>query len=44
MSEECVRIDDMELAKFFHDLFLSFMDFAIGIVPRSYSTHSTRPG
>jgi hypothetical protein len=42
MSEECVHIDDMELAKFFHDLFLSFMDFAIGIVPRSRIKKVTR--
>jgi hypothetical protein len=42
MSEECVRIDDIELAKFFHDLFLSFMDFAMGIVPRSRMKKVTR--
>ncbi len=42
MSEECIRIDDMELAKFFHDLFLSFMHFAMGIVPRSRMKKMTK--
>jgi hypothetical protein len=42
MSEECVSIEDMELAKFFHDLFLSFMDFTMGIVPRSRMKKVTR--
>lgn len=42
MSEECVRIEDMELARFFHDLFLSFMDFAMAIVPRSRMKKVTR--
>jgi len=35
MSEECVCVEDMDLAKFFHDLFLSFMDFSMGVVPSS---------
>jgi hypothetical protein len=42
MSAECVRIDDMDLAKFFHDIFLSFMDFAMGVVPRSRMKKVTR--
>jgi hypothetical protein len=42
MSEECVRIDDMKLAKFFHDLLLSFMDIVMGSVPRSRMKKVTR--
>ena len=42
MSEECVRIDNIELARFFHDLLLSFMDFSMGIVPRSRMKKVTR--
>jgi len=42
MSEECVRVDNIELAKFFHDLFLSFMAFAMGVVPRSRMKKVTR--
>lgn len=35
MSEECVHIEDIDLAKFFHDLFLSHMDFMMSVIPLS---------
>jgi hypothetical protein len=33
--EVSAKLDDVELAKFYHDLLLAFMDFTMGIVPGS---------
>ena len=32
---ESVKIESLELAKFFHDILLGYMDFTMGIVPKS---------